>query len=746
MSERGQGTGGGPGPREPFDETFYRDLILETFAHARWTQDTPIVPDLWLVYMRGADAAARAAMAGTRVDAVPGRGVTVPLLITPWEGASAGAIADAIRRRLEFSATLKPQLVTARVATSTARVVADLDLRGLVRAVVPLTGWWSAFTDRFVPARPDPLHPDRPPSSTSRLDRDRDDADEDPDPLPAQTDLALDAASEVEVGIDDGEGLGLDRFHQRAKAPDGAQTLLPAETIDDLFVRLTETPEDGVTAVIREFLRYVVLVGFVERLAACTTVEAYAALRSDGLVLLERLPSTAMSPSQERRRAAFGAFRRAYAATVATFSPFARVGPRNERRVWLINPNRSAHHTVVDSRRTAKFDAAERLFEARGKGITFAVVDAGIDALHPGFRRNRPGDPATPSTETREQQLRRSRIVRTYDFTQLRRITGDALTDPDFDHRTIRAALGAYDDDRYGAFYSRLRTRANIQRNIDWELIEPVIRVESGGWFPPTSPHGTHVAGILGADLPPGDVFDRPIVGMCPDIELWDLRVFDPETGESDEFTVTAALDFVRWFNRGRERPQIQGVNLSLALFHAVSSFACGQTPICETCNRLVAEGVVVVASAGNAGWDAAAVGAGLGRGYNTVSITDPGNAAGVLTVGSTHRLEPHAYGVSYFSSRGPTGDGRRKPDLLAPGEKIWSLMPGGRIDRLDGTSMAAPHVAGAAALMMARYPELIGRPEEIKRILMATATDLGREPNFQGAGLVDVLRALQSV
>ena len=59
---------------------------------------------------------------------------------------------------------------------------------------------------------------------------------------------------------------------------------------------------------------------------------------------------------------------------------------------------------------------------------------------------------------------------------------------------------------------------------------------------------------------------------------------------------------------------------------------------------------------------------------------------------------------------------------------------------------MAAPHVSGAAALLMARYPELIGRPGRIKEILMSTATDLKREAYFQGAGLLDVLRALQSV
>src|SRR5581483_12142857 len=66
------------------------------------------------------------------------------------------------------------------------------------------------------------------------------------------------------------------------------------------------------------------------------------------------------------------------------------------------------------------------------------------------------------------------------------------------------------------------------------------------------------------------------------------------------------------------------------------------------------------------------AVAAGL-----TLSINDPGNAERAITVGSTHREMPHVYGVSYFSSKGPTGDGRPKPDLVAPGEKILSCAAG---------------------------------------------------------------------
>jgi len=64
----------------------------------------------------------------------------------------------------------------------------------------------------------------------------------------------------------------------------------------------------------------------------------------------------------------------------------------------------------------------------------------------------------------------------------------------------------------------------------------------------------------------------------------------------------------------------------------------------------------------------------------------------------------------------------------------------------MQGTSQAAPYVSGAAAMLLARHSELIGDPARVKAILCRTATDLGRLRDFQGAGLVDILRALQSV
>jgi subtilisin family serine protease len=143
------------------------------------------------------------------------------------------------------------------------------------------------------------------------------------------------------------------------------------------------------------------------------------------------------------------------------------------------------------------------------------------------------------------------------------------------------------------------------------------------------------------------------------------------------------------------------------------------------------------------------------------LSINDPGKAELAITVGSTHRESPYVYGVSYFSSKGPTGDGRMKPDIVAPGEKIISCAAGKKLEKLasfdakpgdpvyvedSGTSMAAPHVSGVIAAFLSIRREFIGQPEEVKRIFLSTATDLNRERHFQGHGLVDLIRAIQSV
>jgi subtilisin family serine protease len=290
--------------------------------------------------------------------------------------------------------------------------------------------------------------------------------------------------------------------------------------------------------------------------------------------------------------------------------------------------------------------------------------------------------------------------------------------------------------------------------------------------------HGTHVAGILAGERRSDAMFVArrrdengnvsyegkctrgPIQGVAPECRLLSLKVLD-ETGNGKSSSVISALGAIQELNGYGRRILVQGVNLSVGYNFEPEWFACGESPLCVEVNRLVRSGVVVVVAAGNTGYGfAKSAFRGMVAAGMSLTINDPGNAEHAITVGSTHRDMPHVYGVSYFSSKGPTGDGRAKPDLVAPGEKILSCAAGKlRADALvhsgigtcdytedSGTSMAAPHVSGVIAAFLSVRREFIGRPEEVKQIFVRTATDLGRDRYFQGAGLVDLMRAIQSV
>ena len=387
---------------------------------------------------------------------------------------------------------------------------------------------------------------------------------------------------------------------------------------------------------------------------------------------------------------------------------------------------------------TVKADAAYRSFAASGAGITWAVVDSGVQADHPHFG---PSDP-------QQHRLKHPSVADLHrDFTQ-----------------AVASGVAADVDEPAPPPLSSARTA----------LID-----EFG--------HGTHVAGIITGKAPERGVraFERVFVatsdidhqvtlkerkcdpmhlrGVAPECNIVSLKVLDAD-GKGRTSNVIRALAYIRHHvNRNPKVMRIHGVNLSLGYEFDPELFACGQSPLCAEVDRLVQSGVVVVAAAGNTGWGIAQSAARVTRIGFTASINDPGNAAKAITVGSTHRESPHTYGVSFFSSKGPTGDGRLKPDLVAPGERITSCAAGRKLASLpiakgkrsktmaaylddSGTSMAAPHVSGAIAAFLSIRREFIGRPDDVKRIFLESATPLGRERYFEGHGLVDLMRAIQSV
>lgn len=392
----------------------------------------------------------------------------------------------------------------------------------------------------------------------------------------------------------------------------------------------------------------------------------------------------------------------------------AQAGPSTAgRAIYRIWPDFPIRGTMIKSVSTVKADAARVSFSALGKNIVWAVMDSGIDAEHPHFKKH--------------GNLKLDEPIKHRDFTAL-------TTDEE------RSCV-----DQFG--------------------------------------HGTHVAGIIAGEVVAGDgktfravtrhrdeqgdvVYETTpitaISGMAPECKLLSLKVLD-DNGEGLASNLIAAIAYLQEINGYGRRIRIHGVNMSVGYDFEPEWFACGQSPLCVEVDRLVRSGVVVVVAAGNTGYGVEQTEfRGVVRAGLDLTINDPGNAELAITVGSTHRDMPHVYGVSYFSSKGPTGDGRLKPDLVAPGEKILSCATGAPRDiaaakmsnnvgectyrEESGTSMAAPHVSGAIAAFLSVRREFIGQPERVKDIFLSTATDLKRDRYFQGHGLVDLMRAIQSV
>lgn len=576
--------------------------IFGSEAERRFTQDSPVLPEVWLRYGEEPDA-------------------PQDLLLTPHQHSNAARLMRALRACLAVDRFGPEEERSAEVALNEGYVVARLTLEQLVRCAVPLSPWWRRLW----------------PPKARRLD---------------------------------------------TWARKGAAAL-----------RESDSPVPRQTGFREDWLSW------------------YLALL--GRLMLDHGPAEA--PSREKQMQ-IGA---------EMLAGLKRPGKGERADLWTVNLNRQARTAISKSRLAVKADAAERVFSVKCSDLRWAIVDTGVDATHPAFRRR-------TSSGKLERDRWKTRVIATYDFTRLRSVVSGQSGDLDEAQRRD------------------LEHRIDTAQAIDWDALKPLLEIpHDRGYVVPAVDHGTHVAGIVGSDWRASDP-EMParndLVGMCPDIELYDLRVFDAQ-GNGEEFAISAALQFIRHLNSHSDLQVIHGANLSLSLDHDLANYAVGRTPICDECERLMGSGVMVVAAAGNEGQTKYLTHDGRQQdGFRTVAITDPGNAEGILTVGSTHRLNPHTYGVSYFSSKGPTGDGREKPDLVAPGEKISSPTPGGDYGVKDGTSQATAHVSGVAAMLMARHPELVAQPAQVKQVLCGTATDLGRRREFQGSGLIDALRALQAV
>lgn len=360
--------------------------------------------------------------------------------------------------------------------------------------------------------------------------------------------------------------------------------------------------------------------------------------------------------------------------------------------------------SIVDSISTVKADAVHTSFSALGDGIVWAVIDSGVEH-HPHFEKYH------------NLLLPDGLSHRDYLGTAALDVAANNLVD-EFGHGTHVAGIIAGEWNSSVAPIGATRVRDE----------------------------GTHRISYVGSPLV------GRVGGVAPKCKIVSMRVLDA-MGTGYASRIISALEDVLAINNYGRNVRIHGVNLSVGYTYYPDWEACGATPVCTAVDRLVASGVIVVVAAGNSGDVLLNSAHGAQRQTGTgISINDPGNAERAITVGSCYKKAPHTLGIAASSSKGPTGDGRPKPDLVAPGERVLSCAAAVRVAAAgcappisyvedSGTSMAAPHVSGAAAAYLSARTEFIGRPEDVKSLMMGCATDLRRDRSFQGAGLIDVFR-----
>ncbi len=259
--------------------------------------------------------------------------------------------------------------------------------------------------------------------------------------------------------------------------------------------------------------------------------------------------------------------------------------------------------------------------------------------------------------------------------------------------------------------------------DLDEAVVEAKDFTDSGGPADDVG-HGTHVASIITGS---GAASDGKYRGVAPDARLLVGKVLGAD-GTGSESQLIAGL---QWAAAGARI-----VNLSLG-----SCATDGTDPVSEAVDTLTkSHGTLFVVAAGNHPASPESC-------FNDERVSSPATADSALAVASVDRKER----LSPFSNLGPrVGDDAVKPEISAPGDSIVAAKAtGGDEDPTDyytsqsGTSMAAPHVAGAAALLAQQHPDW--RATELKAALMASAKPNPELDVFeQGAGRVDLTTAIK--
>ncbi len=385
-----------------------------------------------------------------------------------------------------------------------------------------------------------------------------------------------------------------------------------------------------------------------------------------------------------------------------------------------IGPEEITTSRLMDTNRDKVFDSLEDVLDTAGDTkvpvIVLTTPDFSVKALEaalgpvdtthvytvvPGFAAQLTRDEVTRLSKERwvrqmeydarvEVQMDTAPLY--FGATQARQdfgVTGDGDGDPN--RFTAEDVVIAVIDTGIDASHQDLAGKVIAWR--DWVNNRPTPYDDQG--------HGTHVAGIAA-----GRGIANPLyTGVAPGASLVGLKVLN-SAGSGSLSDVQAAVE---WCITNKDTYHIRVISMSLG----TTGSSDGTDGVSQAVNRAAAAGLVPVIAAGNSG-----------PARNTVGA--PGAAAGAITVGAMADPGEAGFNIAFFSSRGPTRDGRVKPDIAAPGFEIMAANANSGNGYIvhSGTSMATPFVSGVAALMLAADPTLT--PDQVRQMLTGTALEWG--------------------
>ena len=352
-----------------------RDQIEELFygkpeQQRRFTQDFPILPDVWIEYGKAPDK-------------------RVEVLLTPHNESDAPRMARALRQRLEIdrkvAAKKRGKNAVAdkerpRVLFNESVVLASLSFRELLRDAVPLTNWWKRVV----------------------------------------------------------APLGSDWTRENIRTA--------AVTLDKSDRKKDRTATGGDRQLLQKLIR---VVGSIE-------------LDRQGHPIANDAIAAPTLSNEEIE---------AFASVYENLPPIAS---GDAGVVWSISLNRRASTSVWRSRLTVKADAAARLFAAKTTGIRWAVLDTGIDATHKAFRRRNANNEIVKPDPTNTDDGLSSRVVRTYDFLRIKNLLDP---DPEANTKATGTPITGIARGDLQTLREELRTSLLRGRSIDWDLLEPLLRV-----------------------------------------------------------------------------------------------------------------------------------------------------------------------------------------------------------------------------------------------------------------------------